>query len=258
MHHLFGKSIFHETNFLFASYVSIAEKLLPQVYGKTKIAAVSESTKNELQKIGFKNENIFLLPNCVDNKKYKLGKQKNSNAITIGFLGRLKKYKSIDIALKAFAIVKEKIPNTKFLIVGDGDYKFELEKIALQLNISNSVEFKGFVSEEEKVELLQSMHLVIQPSMKEGWGLTIIEANACGTIAIASNVEGLRESVLHEKTGLLFEYGNVDELAEKIIFVLQNENVRIEFEKNAIEFAKKFDWENSAKSLVEKIYELKK
>ena len=77
--------------------------------------------------------------------------------------------------------------------------------------------FTGFVSEEEKVKYLNEMHVAVNTSAKEGWGLTAIEANACGTPTVSSNVQGLRDAVVDGETGLLYEYGNREQLAEKIL-----------------------------------------
>jgi len=251
VHHLFGNSIFLETHFLAASYVSLSEKLLLPVYNNTPMMVVSESTAKEMEHLGFSRRNFSFAYNCVDHSKFKQTGIAKLKTPRIGFLGRLKKYKSIEHAIRAFAIVKKEIHEAEFLIVGDGDYKPELEKIVHELQLENSVHFSGFVSEEKKVELLQTMHLVVQPSAKEGWGLTVIEANACGTVCVASNVQGLRESVMDNETGFLFDYGNIRQLAEKIFLVLKNETLRLRFEMNALQWAKKFNWEHSADAVIE-------
>jgi glycosyltransferase involved in cell wall biosynthesis len=251
VHHLFGNSIFLETNFLAASYVSLSEQLLLPVYKNTPMMVVSESTAMEMEHIGFSRKNFSFAYNCVDHSKFQQTGIAKSKTPLIGFLGRLKKYKSIEHAIRAFALVKKEIPEAEFLIVGDGDYKNELEKTVRGLHLENSVHFSGFVSEEKKVELLQTMHVVVQPSAKEGWGLTVIEANACGTVCIASNVQGLRESVMNSETGFLFDYGNELQLAEKILLLLKNENLRFQLETNALQWAKKFNWEHSAVAVLE-------
>jgi len=212
---------------------------------------VSESTAAELENVGFSRNQFSFVYNCVDHTKYKQTGVEKSEVPLIGFLGRLKKYKSIEHAIRAFAIVKREIPNAEFLIVGDGDYRAELEKVVRETQLQQSIRFAGFVSESEKVRLLETMHVVVQPSSKEGWGLTVLEANACGIPCVASDVQGLREAVVDGETGLLFEYGNVQQFAEKIILLLKNETLRSQMERNAVEWAKKFDWEKSADGAIE-------
>ncbi|HXG01223.1 MAG TPA: glycosyltransferase family 4 protein, partial [Bacteroidota bacterium] len=88
-------------------------------------------------------------------------------------------------------------------------------------------------------------------SSKEGWGLTVIEANACGTPVIASNVEGLRDAVRDGETGLLYTFGNVRDLSEKLVRILTDETLRNRLAANAVEWSKQFDWEKAARTTLE-------
>jgi len=92
---------------------------------------------------------------------------------------------------------------------------------------------------------------MVNTSSKEGWGLTVIEANACGTCVIASDVPGLRDSVVDGETGLLYEYGNIEQLAEKIMLLLRDEHLRNRLSRNALEWSRKFRWEDSARKTLE-------
>lgn len=121
----------------------------------------------------------------------------------------------------------------------------------MELGFHGSVEFTGYVSVRKKVEHLQEMHFVVNTSSKEGWGLTVLEANACGTCVIASDVPGLRDSVIDAETGLLYEYGDIEQLAEKISLLLRDQTLRARLSKNALEWSKKFRWEDSAKKTLE-------
>jgi glycosyltransferase involved in cell wall biosynthesis len=158
----------------------------------------------------------------------------------------LKKYKSVEQLLQALPSVVARVPQLKVLIIGEGDDRPRLEAIARELHLQHVVEFLGFVSEETKKELLQKMWFKVTTSSKEGWGLTVLEANACGTPVIASNVEGLRDAVRDGETGLLYEFGNVADLTGKIIQLLTDGDLRLRLTANAIAWAKKFDWERSA------------
>jgi glycosyltransferase involved in cell wall biosynthesis len=246
-HHLFGKSIFLEVSFPIALYVFLMEKLVKPIYKKIHWIVGSPSTEKELTEWGFPKDQVTIINYCVNRKIFKqtgIGKSKEH---LIGYLGRLKKYKSIEHLIQASKIVREIIPDLNVMIVGDGDNRKNLEELTKNLELQDTIEFKGFVSEEDKVAYLQKMHFVVNTSSKEGWGLTVVEANACGRTVIAANVQGLRDSVVNEKTGLLYEYGNVQELAQKIIYLLKNEDVVSELEKNAIDWAASFDWDVAAK-----------
>ncbi len=205
VHHLFGKAIFLEAPFVPASYVYLSEKIAVKSYRDTPMAVVSESTRQELVDLGFPASNIVIVPNAVNDAIYKPAAYPASGSPLIGHLGRLKKYKSVDHLLRAFQIVLQEVPEARLKIIGDGDYRPELENIAASLGVAGRVEFTGYLSQSEKVKQLHQMSVAVNCSAKEGWGLTVIEANASGVPVIASDVPGLRDSVVDEKTGLLYE-----------------------------------------------------
>ena len=255
VHHLFKRSIFQQAHFVSASYVYLSELLIGTIYKNTPFTVVSESSKKELIREGIPPENIKIIFNCVDHDTYSAGDGKKESHV-IGYLGRIKKYIRVDILIEALEIVRKTIPDIKLLILGDGDYLPVLKKLAREKSLENNIEFLGFADSEVKVEVLRKCELVVNPSSKEGWGLTVIEANACGTPVIASNVPGLKDSVVHEKTGLLFEFGNSRELAEKIIYTLNHKSYLETLSKNALNWAQSFNWDNSATEMISLIKEV--
>jgi glycosyltransferase involved in cell wall biosynthesis len=260
-HHLFNKSIFLEVSFPIALYVYLMEKLVKPVYRKIHWIVGSPSTEKELLEWGFPGNQVTVINYCVDHDLFRQTGIEKFPEPSIGYLGRLKKYKSVEHLLQAVKIVREKIPDIKLYIVGDGDNKQNLENLSKELGIADNVIFTGFVSEKDKVDYLQKMHFVVNTSSKEGWGLTVVEANACKRTVIAADVQGLRDSVINGKTGLLYEYGNVEELAEKILYLFSNPSVTEEYENNALEWAKSFDWNVAAENtlkILEKCIEKKK
>jgi glycosyltransferase involved in cell wall biosynthesis len=247
-HHLFGKSIFLETNLLIASYVYTMERLAVALYKRRRIPFIvgSPSTERELLEAGFRRDDIALVNYGVDHSMHNLEGASKSATPLIGYFGRLKKYKSVEQLLQALPSVVARVPQLKVLIIGEGDDRPRLEAIARELHLQHVVEFLGFVSEETKKELLQKMWFKVTTSSKEGWGLTVLEANACGTPVIASNVEGLRDAVRDGETGLLYEFGNVADLTEKIIQLITDGELRSRLTTNAIAWATTFDWEQAA------------
>ncbi|KPK90679.1 hypothetical protein AMJ80_08125 [bacterium SM23_31] len=253
VHHLFKTSIFRETIFPLASYVYMSEKLIRTIYGKTPFIVVSESTRQDLIKSGIREELITIIENCVDHSLYRTTGEPKSAIPLVGFLGRIKRYKSVDHLIKAFAIVKKLMPDAKLVIIGDGDNLNDLKNLAKKLHIDESVEFMGFLDKEDKIKILQKCHVVVNPSIKEGWGLTIIESNACGVPAVAADVPGLRDSVKDKETGLLYPYGDIEKCAEYIVKFLTDEPFRTEITKNATAWAAQFNWEHAAESTLEQI-----
>jgi glycosyltransferase involved in cell wall biosynthesis len=183
-----------------------------------------------------------------------MGAGEKSPDPTVLYLGRLKAYKSVDVLIKAFQKVLGQVHNAKLLIAGAGEEHSALKKLAEDLGIARAVEFLGKVTEQEKIQLMQKAWVFVNPSMMEGWGITTIEANACGTPVVAADVPGLRDSVKNPHTGYLVEHGNADLMAEKIAQILTDEKLRAEMSLSAIDWAKNFDWELSSRKGLEILY----
>ena len=239
-----------ETVWPAAAYVYGAEKLIPRIYRHTPFAAVSESTRTELRELGIRSS-IDLLPNGVDLESYTHCEQERSRTPMIGYLGRLKKYKCVHHFLHALPAVVQEIPDLRVSIVGDGDDRKSLQRLTAELGLQNHVDFTGFVSQADKVRLLNQMWLAVNPSSKEGWGLTVIEANACGVPVIAADSPGLRDSVLHEETGLLVPHGDIDALSEQMLLLLRQNSRRQEMARQARNWAEQFSWDMSAQKAIE-------
>jgi glycosyltransferase involved in cell wall biosynthesis len=242
IHHIVGWKIFkRELPLPLASVGYLSEKLIPYIYRNCKFVTVSESTKEELKRFGIQG-NVSVIPNGID-VGFHLGKKAEKPRIV--YFGRIKNYKRIDHILKAYSIVKQRIPDAELVIAGRGEFD-HLQDYAISLKIDESVMFMGEVDEEAKVEILSSAWVYVIASTKEGWGISVIEANACGTPAIAYDVPGLRDSVKNGYNGLLVEDSDVKALANAIVNVLEDDKLREELSKNAIEWAKQFNWDRSA------------
>lgn len=245
--HLFADSVFKEINFVLGTYIYLSEKPIPWLYKGLKFMVISESTKDDLVKRGIPADDVHVIHCGIDHQLYRADRSvRKESDPTVIYLGRLKKYKSVDHLLTAFSHTLGRIPEARLTVVGDGDYKGELAALAQRLKIKDGVEFTGFVDRSEKVRRLQSAWVAVYPSLKEGWGLTNIEANACGTPAVASNVPGLRDSVVHEKTGLLFEYGNIQQLSDCLVRILSDKPYREKLGRGGLKWAKTFSWDQAA------------
>lgn len=246
LHHFFGDSIWKETNPLFASYVRLGEWVVKKTYRSVPFCAVSESTAAELAESGFDPGGVRIIHNAVDHGVYKPDAGTARVKGRVIYLGRVKRYKGIDFLIRALARIRRTRPEARLVVVGSGDDLPRLARIARGLGVDDAVEFTGFVDTETKVRLLRESEIMVTPSPKEGWGVTTIEANACGTPVIASDVPGLRDAVRREETGLLFPYGDVDALTASMERLLGDERLREGFSRAAIEWAGRFTWERSA------------
>ncbi|UCD16263.1 MAG: glycosyltransferase family 4 protein, partial [Candidatus Zixiibacteriota bacterium] len=249
--HLFSTTVFSEINFVLGSYIYISEKPLTTVYRRKRYCVISESTKADMVARGIPEENITVIHCGIDAGLYNNDKgYEKFDHPSILYLGRIKKYKSIHHLVEAFRLILDKIPEARLRIVGAGDYLSQLQAHAGQLGLSGSVEFPGFVSKEKKVEYLCRSHVAVYPSLKEGWGLTNIEANSCGTTVVAANTPGLRDSVRDGFSGLLYEYGDIEQLAEKVELILTDRKLRGKLETGALEWAARFNWDAAAEEFL--------
>jgi glycosyltransferase involved in cell wall biosynthesis len=257
--HLFADTVFKEINFVLGLYIYLSEKPIPTIYKGFKFMVISESTKEDLTKRRIPEDDIFVIKCGIDQALYRTDSQvhKDTNP-TVVYLGRLKKYKSVDHLLAGFSLVLDRIPDARLVIVGDGDYKSHLIDFAKKLGLENRVEFTGYVDKHEKLRRLQKAWVAVYPSLKEGWGLTNIEANACGTPVIASNVPGLKDSVINGKTGLLFEYGNVKELSQCMMKILSDTDYRENLIQGGLSWAKNFSWDEAAAKTLKLMEEILK
>jgi glycosyltransferase involved in cell wall biosynthesis len=251
-HHLFGASIFLEANPLIAAYVYVTEFLAVRLYRWAQIPFVvgSPSTYRELLGEGYPESQVHLVPYGVDHATHRVTDVRKSPGPMIGYFGRLKRYKSVEHLLEALPAVLRDVPGLKVMIVGEGDDRLRLESLTARLGLQGCVEFTGYVSEERKLELLQRMWCKVTTSKKEGWGLTVIEANACGTPVVASDVPGLRDAVKDNETGLLYRYGDTQGLADQLTRLLTDHALRGRLTLSAIAWAGNFDWNTAAEKTV--------
>jgi glycosyltransferase involved in cell wall biosynthesis len=252
-HHLFGGTIFLETALPLALYVYVSEALIPGIYRRTPFVVVSESTKADLIQRGIPESNIEVVYNAVDHATYGPSDSPKPEEPLIGYVGRIKRYKRIDYLLHAMKLVLRRLPQARLIVAGSGDHLDALVELAGRLGIAERVEFLGYVSEEDKIRMLRRVQVVVNPSSKEGWGVTVIESNACGTPVIASDVPGLKDAVVDGKTGLLVTYGDVEAFAERIVEVLKDEPLRMKLSQEAIAWARRFNWDDSADAILDVI-----
>jgi len=251
VHHFFGESIFHEAPLPIALYVYLHEAAVPLVYRRARFVTVSESSRDELTRRGIPPERVSLVMNAVDTAVYRAAAQAEKTRDLIVYVGRLKKYKCIDLLIRAMKRVVAERPAARLVIVGEGDRRPALEALARELALNGTVEFTGFVGVEEKVSLLRRAALSANPSPKEGWGVTVIEANACGTPVIASDVPGLRDAVVHGETGRLIPFGVEERLASEIVSLLADDAERGRLAAGAVAWAHRFSWDASANAMLE-------
>jgi glycosyltransferase involved in cell wall biosynthesis/O-antigen/teichoic acid export membrane protein len=245
MHHVHQEIFRKHLSIVMRSIALILEnRLMPLVYRNTQFITVSNSTKIEMEALGLTGAGIEIVHNGIDPQIYKPGIKSKQPLIV--YVGRLKYYKTINTFINAAVRIKQAVPEAQFVIAGSGEEKKGLLQLVEKIGADSYITFAGKISDEEKVLLYQQAWIFVNPSSMEGWGITSIEANACGTPVVAADVPGLRDSVQHNRTGLLVAHGKAELFAEAIVDLIQQQEKREAFSEEALSWSKQFHWEASA------------
>jgi glycosyltransferase involved in cell wall biosynthesis len=219
----------------------LEERLVPWLYRRRPVIAVSETTRAALVQIGFDPHRLAIVHNGVDAP---LDGAAPAVTPSVVYLGRLKRYKRIERLVVAFAALRERFPAARLEIAGDGDARPSIEAMIDRLGLEGSVTLHGYIDEQAKSRLLARATVFATPSMHEGWGVSVIEANAHGCPAVAYNVPGLSAAIRDDETGLLAE--NDRDFQESVGRILGDQALRSRLSAAARRWAGRFDWDASA------------
>lgn len=233
--------------------IFLEEKITPLIYRKTAVVTLSKSSRSELEKMGFKN--VTAIPPGIDNDFYKSSANKPAEPLIL-YLGRLRKYKRIDLLLKIFPEIKKQLPKARLIIAGDGQDRVRLKHLAHEKGLDKEIVFKGSVSEEEKLKLLQEAWVLAFPTLMEGWGLVIMEAAACGTPVVAFKVPGVVDAVVSGETGLLVN--NLADFTRALVDILKHKSLRERLSRAAARRAFSFSWKKSALNMLQAMSRVQK
>jgi glycosyltransferase involved in cell wall biosynthesis len=221
----------------------VESRLAPRLYRRARYIAVSEATRAELVGLGVRPSAVTVVHNgtappspgpAVPRTPYP----------SVCVLGRLVPHKRVELALEAAARIRPHLPGLRVLVVGQGWWEPRLRETVRRLGLGDAVELLGWVDEETKQRVLASSWALAMPSLKEGWGLAVLEAAANGTPTVAFRAAGgLRESVLHGTTGLLAD--DLDEFTRHLAWVLLNRHLRERLGAAARAHAARFAWPQS-------------
>ncbi len=249
IHQLAKEYWFYETPFPinYIGYYFLENKMLAG-YKETPTITVSESTKSDLINLGFKQ--VYVVPEGLAITPPDLVPPKSLKPVVI-FSGRLKSTKRPDHAIKAFRAVREKVPNAELWMIGDGPLKK-----SLKASSGDGIKFFGHLSNFDRQELVKQSWVLVNPGLREGWGLNIIEANAFGVPSVAYSVPGLWDSIQNGKTGILVPSGDYHALANGIIELLTNVSLRKKYSENALAYSKSFRWSKTSSEFMKVIIKI--
>jgi glycosyltransferase involved in cell wall biosynthesis len=203
---------------------------------------VSESTRRDLVGLGFGR--VFVVPEGLGFAALDGISVKEGFPVVV-FVGRLVRAKRPDDAVRAFGIVREKLPGAELWVVGDGYFRGDLQRMA-----GGGVRFFGGLGDVERRGLVGRAWVLVNPSVREGWGLNVVEANGLGVPCVGYDVAGLRDSVRDGVTGVLVGSGDVEGLAGALVGVLGDEALRVRLSWNALEYARGFSWDRTAEEFM--------
>jgi glycosyltransferase involved in cell wall biosynthesis len=247
-HHLFGEVAFSQVQAPIAAAVWIAERGLPFCYRHCEFVAISESSRADLVARGVDRDRIAVSHPGITRPERGVDLDA-PRPRRIAYLGRLEAYKRVDLMLKAAARLIDRFPDLEIAVLGRGPERERLERLAQSLGLGTRTRFHGFVSDAERDAILVETRVCVFPSQKEGWGLTVIEANALGAPVVASDAAGLRDSVRNEQTGLLVAPGDIDGFAAAIARLLEDSTFAHATRAEALAWSRGFEWERAASDM---------
>jgi glycosyltransferase involved in cell wall biosynthesis len=244
VHHLFGATVFREAPLPLAAAVWLSEKPLGALYRKVPFQAVSVSTADDLVARGIPRGSIRIIYNGVDSARLTPNPAERSATPLFIYLGRLKKYKRVDVVIRAFAALS--LPSATLEIAGTGDYRAPLERLVKSLHLEDRVKFLGFIPEDQKIHLLRRAWASTLASPKEGWGISNLEAAACATPVIAANSPGICESVIDGSTGFLVPQGDPAAMTAAMRGLVESPELVASLGAAGRRFAEAFTWDRAA------------
>jgi len=234
-----------------ASLGYLAEPLYLKAYRSTRTITISESTRAELVDLGTPSARISVIPMAITSPVLDELRPKDGPFRLI-VIGRLTPAKFVEEAVDAFARVHAVVPDCVLDIAGSGDPKYQakLERDIANRGLSDEVEFHGRVSEERKAELLERAHVHVFASHREGWGLTVNEAGACGTPTVGYDAPGVRDSIRDPRLLGALRDGPAG-LAKRVVALHEDQVLYEEVRKEAWRFARALSYEKTTYAFLE-------
>ena len=222
----------------------LESRVAPRVNRRRPYVAVSGVTRSELADLGIPPERIQVIHNgAIPPVPHDVGRSPEPQLL---LLGRLVPHKRVEIALRVMARLREEFPTARLVVAGRGWWEGEVRAEVDRLGLADCVDLRGFVTDDERHRLYASSWVSLVPSIKEGWGLVVVEAGLHATPTIAFHgTGGITESIVDGQTGYLAEQDDVDDFVELTRRLLLDESERQRLGKAAEAFAADFTWEQT-------------
>ena len=223
-------------------------KVAPPLYRSSAIATLSESSKHELvDELGFRHDRVSVVHPGID-PRFSPGGERSPEP-TVVAVGRLAPVKRYDMLVRAAHHARRRVPGLRLHIVGDGYERPHVESVIDELDAGDWVLLRGRLSDTELIDLYRQTWIVASASAREGWGMTMTEAAACGTPAVATRIAGHSDAVRDGESGLLAD-GDALSLGTAMADVLGDDALRARLGRGALEWAGQLTWSNTATQLM--------
>ncbi|HWJ60546.1 MAG TPA: glycosyltransferase family 4 protein [Acidimicrobiales bacterium] len=226
---------------------TLERQVAPRIYRGSRMITLSPSSKEEMLEIGFKDELVEIVPPGVD-AHFRPGGTRSATPLIVG-VGRLVPVKRFDRLIRAVVDARRSAPELELKIVGTGPDRTDLEALIEELDAGSFVHLAGRVSDEELVATYQSAWAVASASVREGWGMTLTEAAACGTPSVATRIPGHVDALAEGTSGLLAD--DQADLARQIARIATDSPLRQRLTTGALEHAGHFTWDATATKIME-------
>jgi glycosyltransferase involved in cell wall biosynthesis len=224
-------------------------RIAPPLYRRTPIVTLSESSKEEIvDKLHFRPSNITVVPPGID-PRFSPGPEPKSETPLVVAVGRLVPVKRFHLLIEALAAIRERHPGLRLVIAGEGYERDNLEHQISELGASDWITLAGYLDDDEVLALYRKAWLLASASAHEGWGMTITEAAACGTPAVATRIAGHSDAIVDGATGVLVD--DTPELARALDRLLADDTLRARYGQAALEHATLFTWGATARGTLE-------
>lgn len=219
------------------------------------IHVISNFLKNIVLSLGVEKEKVKVIPNGINLSELKLSVEKGieKEKYRIICVARLEKYKGIEYLIEALPKILESFPKTRLILIGDGQERNNLELKIKKLRLEDKVELKGEISHKEIPEELAKSNVFVLPSLEEGQGLVVLEAQAARIPVIGTRVGGIPDFIRDGESGILVEPKNPLKLAQSVIRIFSDTEFAQNLVKNASINSEKYDWHNIAEE-IDQIY----
>ena len=230
---------------------TLERKVAPLLYRRSRMITLSPSSKEEMVELGFHRDRVEVIPPGID-PRFSPGGRLSTTPLVLG-VGRLVPVKRFDRLIRAVIVARKSAPSLELVLVGTGPERTDLESLITELDASEYIRFAGRVSDEELVDLYRSAWAVASSSVREGWGMTLTEAAACGTPAVATRIAGHIDAISEGQSGLLVD--DDADLARQLARLSTDDALRERLRHGALAHAAGFTWATTATRILETLAE---